>query len=171
VGHYLVTITPVPDGHTATSQVLQTSMRVEAGNGRAVIKALTMHMPESAKLVAGDLLAVDLQLLAQAFAVPTAENGSSPGPLTHPHAPLVASSGEGVVTTVDGAVASVARPAGATGRRERAYRRMPDPAELKAAYLETRSITGVAERYGVPTHTAQGWIGRLRRKGVIPTAS
>jgi hypothetical protein len=144
-------------------------MRVEAGNGRAVIKALTMHMPEGAKLVAGDLLAVDLQLLAQAFAAPTAENGSYPEPSAHPHAPLVTSSGDGVVTTVDGAVASVARPAGPPGRRERAYRRMPDPAELKAAYLETRSITGVAERYGVPTHTAQGWIGRLRRKGVIPT--
>jgi transposase len=54
------------------------------------------------------------------------------------------------------------------GKTDRAYRRMPDQAELKATYLQSRTITGVAAHYGVPTHTAQGWISRLRRKGVIP---
>lgn len=45
----------------------------------------------------------------------------------------------------------------------RAYRRMPDPGELEAAYTRIGSITGVAAEYGVPRHTAQGWFGRLRR--------
>jgi hypothetical protein len=48
--------------------------------------------------------------------------------------------------------------------RGRAYRRTPDPAALAAAYEETGSITGVAEHFGVPVHTAQGWISRLRRR-------
>jgi hypothetical protein len=58
------------------------------------------------------------------------------------------------------------RKAAAAGEREtRAYRRMPDPAEVLAAYAQAGSITGLAQRYGVPRHTANGWARRLRREG------
>lgn len=52
---------------------------------------------------------------------------------------------------------------GSTGTR--AYRRMPDPAEVLAAYAQAGSITALAEHYGVPRHTANGWARRLRGLG------
>jgi hypothetical protein len=73
----------------------------------------------------------------------------------------------------DGAVAT--RQASGAGDRQRrrirtsatvsgarAYRRMPD--DLAATYAKSGSVTAVARHYGVPRHTAQGWIGRLRRQ-------
>lgn len=58
------------------------------------------------------------------------------------------------------------RKAAAAGAREtRAYRRMPDPAEVLAAYAQAGSITALAQHYGVPRHTANGWARRLRREG------
>jgi hypothetical protein len=58
-----------------------------------------------------------------------------------------------------------ARTAAAGERQTRAYRRMPDPAEVLAAYAQAGSITGLAEHYGVPRHTANGWARRLRQQG------
>jgi hypothetical protein len=70
-----------------------------------------------------------------------------------------------------GRTAAAARATGrarkaASGEREtRAYRRMPDAAEVLAAYQDSGSITKLAEHYGVPRHTANGWARRLRGQG------
>lgn len=55
----------------------------------------------------------------------------------------------------------------ATGDRTdvRAYRRMPEPDEVMAAYTTAGTITGLAEHFGVPRHTANGWARRLRQQG------
>ena len=61
-----------------------------------------------------------------------------------------------------------ARPtqrASAVDEGQRAYRRMPPAEELLVAYQRVGTISGLAERYGVPRHTAQGWASRLRREG------
>ncbi|MFC4147296.1 hypothetical protein ACFO0M_13660 [Micromonospora mangrovi] len=58
-------------------------------------------------------------------------------------------------------------PAGAADRATRNYRRMPDVAELVEAYREAASVTELARQYGVPRHTMNAWLGRLRREGVI----
>jgi hypothetical protein len=47
----------------------------------------------------------------------------------------------------------------------RAYRRMPPADEVMASYEEIGSISGLADHYGVPRHTAQGWARQLRRHG------
>ncbi|MCW6010634.1 helix-turn-helix domain containing protein [Micromonospora sp. CPCC 205371] len=47
----------------------------------------------------------------------------------------------------------------------RAYRRMPEPDEVMAAYQAAGTITGVAEHFGVPRHTVAGWARRLREQG------
>jgi hypothetical protein len=58
------------------------------------------------------------------------------------------------------------RKAAVAGQREtRAYRRMPEPGEVLAAYAQAGSITGLAQHYGVPRHTANGWARRLRNQG------
>jgi hypothetical protein len=49
----------------------------------------------------------------------------------------------------------------------RAYRRMPDQSELIDAYRQASSVTGLAEQYGVPRHTMNGWLGRLRQQGLL----
>ncbi len=52
----------------------------------------------------------------------------------------------------------------------RAYRKMPDTSELRDSYQRLGTVTAVARHYGVPRHTAQGWIGRLRKLESPPEA-
>ena len=42
----------------------------------------------------------------------------------------------------------------------RAYRRMPE--DFRTVYEQTTSPAAIAEHYGVPRHTAQGWIRRIK---------
>jgi len=53
----------------------------------------------------------------------------------------------------------------ATGRR--AYRRMPEAGEVLAAYREVGGTTALARHFGVPRHTATGWLRRLRSQGML----
>jgi hypothetical protein len=54
----------------------------------------------------------------------------------------------------------------ATGRP---YRRMPE--DVAEVYQQAGGATGVANHYGVPRHTAQGWLRRLRQQGLLPAAA
>jgi hypothetical protein len=58
-----------------------------------------------------------------------------------------------------------AATAQANGRR--AYRRMPETAEVLAAYREVGGTTALARHFGVPRHTATGWLRRLRTQGLL----
>jgi hypothetical protein len=49
----------------------------------------------------------------------------------------------------------------------RAYRRMPEPGDVLAAYREVGGTTALARHYGVPRHTATGWLRRLRNQGML----
>lgn len=148
MAQYIVTITPVAGGGDGDGEeASRTTMRVVAEGGQAYIRELTVRVAENSRLGPGEVMQVDLDILLQAFA--RRPDGAAPG--------------RAVTEATRNASAVTSR-----GKTDRAYRRMPDPAEVKATYLASRTITGVAEHYGVPTHTAQGWISRLRRKGVIP---
>jgi hypothetical protein len=59
----------------------------------------------------------------------------------------------------------VAATQSANGRR--AYRRMPEPDEVLVAYREVGGTTALARHYGVPRHTATGWLRRLRSQGML----
>jgi len=48
---------------------------------------------------------------------------------------------------------------------DRQYRRMPPADEVMAAYGQVGTVTGLAEHYGVPRYTVQGWARRLRDQG------
>ena len=159
MAQYIVTITPIADDDGPGEESSRTTMRICADDTQVYIKELTVRVAENARLGPGDLLQVDLDLLMQAFAVKRPTTNTARGvPVQVPDpAP---------VTTPAAAPANGAPP-----KSDRAYRRMPDPAELKDIYLGSRTIIGVAQHYGVPTHTAQGWISRLRRKGVLPSGS
>jgi hypothetical protein len=49
----------------------------------------------------------------------------------------------------------------------RAYRRMPEPGEVLTRYREVGGTTALARHYGVPRHTATGWLRRLRSQGML----
>ncbi|MBL6279840.1 hypothetical protein JMF97_27155 [Micromonospora fiedleri] len=152
MAQYIVTITPVLGEKDAGEESSRTTMRVFAEDGQVYIKELTVRVAEDVKLGAADLLQVDLDLLMQAFAAKR---------------PAAAAA---TTESSDAARPYRAVTPSRVAKSDRAYRRMPDPSELKDIYLKNRTVTGVAKHYGVPTHTAQGWITRLRRKGVIPSA-
>ncbi|WP_241825208.1 hypothetical protein [Micromonospora sp. CB01531] len=152
MAQYIVTITPVLGVEGAGEESSRTTMRVFAEDGQVYIKELTVRVAEDLKLGAADLLQVDLDLLMQAFAAKRPAAAAAPPESLDTARPY-----------------RIATPSRAT-KPDRAYRRMPDPSELKDIYLKNRTVTGVAKHYDVPTHTAQGWITRLRRKGVIPSA-
>ena len=76
------------------------------------------------------------------------------------------------------AVAKAAATKAARGRRRaadtaaaptaaRAYRRMPEQDDVVAAWQASGSTTAVAAHFGVPRHTASGWLRRLRTLGAI----
>jgi hypothetical protein len=54
---------------------------------------------------------------------------------------------------------------GGSAPEGRAYRRMPPAEEVMATYAKVGTISGLAEHYDVPRHTAQGWARQLRRQG------
>jgi len=62
---------------------------------------------------------------------------------------------------------TAAADAGTESRSGRAYRKMPEQDQVVAAYQQSGSVTAVAEHFGVPRHTATGWLRRLRSMGVI----
>ena len=81
--------------------------------------------------------------------------------------------GDFVQTTLDtpGMEEPAAAPDGSTGGgTERSYRRMPGVAQLLADYERIGTVTGLAQHYGVPRHTAQGWMGRARKRAAQQAA-
>lgn len=163
MAQYIVTITPIADDDGPGEESSRTTMRICADDTQVYIKELTVRVAENARLGPGDLLQVDLDLLMQAFAVKR--------PTTHAGRPAAVEAPRPDQNPAPATTPAAAPANGAPPKSDRAYRRMPDPAELKDIYLSSRTIIGVAQHYGVPTHTAQGWISRLRRKGVIPKGS
>jgi hypothetical protein len=50
--------------------------------------------------------------------------------------------------------------------RNRAYRRAPG--DVVEVYSQAPSAAALASHYGVPRHTVQGWLRRLRAEGALP---
>ena len=50
---------------------------------------------------------------------------------------------------------------------DRPYRRMPDPELVAAELRRTGSVGQLARHFDVPRYTAQAWVDRLRRNGVL----
>ncbi|WP_030253828.1 hypothetical protein [Streptomyces violens] len=52
-------------------------------------------------------------------------------------------------------------------RTERPYRRMPDAELVADVFRRSGSVGQVARHFDVPRYTAQAWVDRLRRGGVL----
>lgn len=180
MSEYIITIVPVTEDDVA-GPISQTIVRVETQDGKPFIKELTMRGLEGSGLDATRLPHVDFEMLMRAFLPGAAQPVTAPAPRPVdvpeqrpvPRRSTARSTPEAGSGTGGTAAASRRRAGGAAGhiQKGRAYRRAPEPAELAAAYEETGSVAGLASHFGVPVHTAQGWISRLRRKNAFSTES
>lgn len=166
---YTVTVTRDGGDGSEPESRPQMTARVEVENGRAHVVELNMRAPTGADITSAALPPVDLERLAQAF------GNTVPGPETPVAEPRTESerpvkpAGRPERQRPARTRRHTARQSGGTAPSlpgARAYRKTPDPEELQRVYQEAGSIVGVAKHYDVPTHTAQGWIGRLRKRGV-----
>jgi outer membrane biosynthesis protein TonB len=95
---------------------------------------------------------------------PTPEPAAPPRARRAPHATAKATATNPSAKRAGGATTAarkkLARTAAPTTTGGRAYRRMPE--DLAAVYQQVGTPAAIAEHYGVPRHTAQGWIRRVK---------
>ncbi|WP_330186426.1 hypothetical protein KZZ52_27755 [Dactylosporangium sp. AC04546] len=188
MGLYTITISP-DDGSGA-----QTTVTVDVEGDDMRIMEVTVKSATGAGLAGGRLPDVDFDLLLRAInpnragqpapSRPPAEDspaGTAPAttaPATTAPATTAASAPSGATASRRSPSSTPAATPGGEGARRgkpkvdaggppadlggRAYRKMPD--DLAEVYEQTRSVTAVAKHFGVPRHTAQGWMNRLRQQ-------
>jgi hypothetical protein len=178
MSQYIITIVPVVDDDLS-GPVSQTVVRIDTAGGRAAVRELTMRAPEGADPLSAEIF----EMLLRAFGPQSGEGPRLTTPAPQPRstgtlarATKAAKAGKPDTTEEPTPQKPAKKPrktaakrAGQGARRSgirdgRAYRKAPGAEALEAAYAETGTINGVAEHFGVPVHTAQGWISRLRRK-------
>ena len=174
------TITITPDDTTRAS----TTLRVDVSEDAARITELLVRAGSATGLAAHQLPAVDLDLLLRAItpggspaalrpstrSVASAESASaaeSPAPSRR----TTSRRRGGKAAGKSEAPAKAARTARTSAKKassggERAYRRAPG--DLVEVFQELGGVTAVARHYGVPRHTAQSWVRRLRNEGQLP---
>jgi hypothetical protein len=171
VASFTITVTP-DDGAGA-----QTTIRVKTAPGRAQITELTVKAAGGGGLSPHELSAVDLDALIAAIA-PTGTTtvaeltGDMPSDVP---AHLPGKPGRRAKAAGAGTKAANGKPrrVGATTVSERsdtgrrAYRRMPEVDEVLDAYRRVGGTTALARYFGVPRHTATGWLRRLRSMGQL----
>jgi hypothetical protein len=115
-------------------------------------------------LTSASLPEIDLAGIVQALQASVAEASA-----THGQAPKNQEALNNISQLDDAAPARGKRPSASNDQRAgssekgRAYRRMPEASELQTVYDKVGTVTGVAKHFGVPRHTAQGWMARLRK--------
>jgi hypothetical protein len=154
------------------------TITVEVSEGRAFATELNVRAGKGGAVDRASLPVVDI--LMQALS--TDETPAPRAAATRQRATRVAAAESADVAVAEAPVAAPARrarakkaaaPARKRGRPRaaasttggRAYRRMPEPDAVMAAYQEVGTITGLADHFGVPQHTVKGWANRLRQMG------
>jgi hypothetical protein len=190
VSSYTITITP--DDNSSASATL----RVNLGHNGARIMELTVRAGDGEGFAPEELPGFDLSRLIGAIApgagtAPVLEAaGSLPAaPAVPPASPARPAkkaarrrSTRGAGEAGAGPARKAAEPAGrarkastrkaaarkaAPERESRAYRRMPE--DIIEVFGQAGGATALANHYGVPRHTAQGWLRRLRQQGDLPS--
>ncbi|WP_435593645.1 hypothetical protein [Nocardia sp. bgisy118] len=168
MGSYTVVIFPdTANGKGDGSDVPLLTIRVEAAVPEMRVAGIAIKSTAPAGLTSEGVLGIDIAAIVKALArrflpadspaVPTGSLSSAP---TRPPGQMALPEASSTP-----AVDPVPTPRIAQTVGGRAYRKMPDIGELRATYERLGTVTAVAKHYGVPRHTAQGWMGRLRKLG------
>jgi hypothetical protein len=162
VSGYTVTITP-SGGQSGP----QATIHVDTTDGTARVTELTVR-PNGNGLGPGELPQIDYAGLVAALNPTSVASASAPatdrprGRRGRRQAAPAKVAAAKATRTRRRAADTAAAPKAA-----RAYRRMPEPDQVVAAWQDTGSTSAVAAHFGVPRHTASGWLRRLRAMGVI----
>jgi hypothetical protein len=165
VGAYTISISPEDGSGTQTTVWVDVD---DEGAGTRITE-LTVKAASGEGLLPQHLPAIDLELLLQAIGpaasydpsirVPQRSAASGPRPGVGAATRSAERAPQGARRHRD---SRVGVKAGSSALGGRAYRRMPD--DLAEVYERSQSVTAVAQHYGVPRHTAQGWMNRLRER-------
>jgi hypothetical protein len=178
VAGYTITITP--NDQTGA----QTTIRVDTTSGSARVTELTVRSAGGDGLPPYQLPAVNIEQLIAALSPVQSAIASLPSTPAAAAPAVSAPAGRGRARAKRAGRKEPAKKATARTRRSRteqttaretaggrrAYRRMPEPEEVAELYRSAGSATAVAEHYGVPRHTASGWVRRLRSQGLLDAA-
>lgn len=163
---YQMTIVKADEWREAAPDAAEAVVKVRTEGGRAFIEEITVRAPAGTDLIPDEDLLADLGTLVRLLGQGAdGGNGCAVSVAAQPPAAAAVTPAPERVRR-GGQSAAGGTDDGAVLPAERVYRRMPDVAALREAYERAGTITGVAEYFGVPRHTAQGWITRLRRRGV-----
>jgi hypothetical protein len=158
---YIIVITPDSTEQRAPNTAPQTTIKVDTSSGEPRVTEVSIRSTTPDGLPTGATPVVDLELLVHALTSGTREPSSAPVAVT-------------VAPTTPGSHQTASEPEGtrppparetSASRSGRTYRRMPDTAEVLAVYERIGTVTGMAKHFGVPRHTAQGWMARIRKQG------
>ncbi|MFC8387032.1 hypothetical protein [Nocardia sp. NPDC057272] len=167
MGSYTVVI--FPDNANSkgdSSDVPRLTIRVDAAEPDMRVVGIAIKTTAPGGLTSEEVLGVDIAAIVKAMAcrfLPAAYSAVvSTGSLS---SALIRQQGQMALREASAtrAVDPVPAPHIAQTDKGRAYRKMPDIGELRATYERLGTVTAVAKHYGVPRHTAQGWMGRLRK--------
>ncbi|MFF0531164.1 hypothetical protein ACFYT3_22595 [Nocardia amikacinitolerans] len=167
MGSYTVVIMPDPPNDQGDSgDVLKLTIRVDAAESDTRVTDIAISTTGAAGLTSQKVFDIDIEAIVAALArrfspsgtrAPLAPSRPAPVPVQRSEQMMLESA------SVSPVASRSAAPRDTDGEGGRAYRRMPDVNELRAAYERLGTVTAVAKHYGVPRHTAQGWMGRLRK--------
>lgn len=166
MGSYTVVIVPDSAGDSSdSSDAPRITIRIDTTPTNARITGIAIRTTAPTGLTARNVPDVDISAIVTALAARFPPPGlrarsAEPSPAAPAQWPEQAVLGE-VWTATGPRTAPPLRIA--HDEAGRAYRRMPEISELRANYQTLGTVTAVAKHYGVPRHTAQGWIGRLRK--------
>jgi transposase-like protein len=162
VSLYTISISPDDRGGAITT----VSVELDDQGTAVRIREMTVRPADGSGLSPQQLPSIDFELLLRAIGPASRRDVSAPAATAAPQR------GRGARRrrTSDETPASATKPRTRRGAAKaatstsagRAYRRMPD--DLSEVYEELESVTAVARHYGVPRHTAQGWMNRLRQR-------
>jgi hypothetical protein len=161
VSGYTVTITP-SGGQSGP----QATIHVDTTGGTARVTELTVR-PSGNGLSPGELPQIDYAGLVAALNPTATVSASAPaGDRPRRRRGRQAAAAKATATKATRTRRRAADTA-ATPKAARAYRRMPEPDQVVAAWQDSGSTSAVAAHFGVPRHTASGWLRRLRSMGAI----
>lgn len=165
---YTVVITREEPGTTG-ARCPRLTMYIDTGAPGPRVTGVAVSSSDAEGLTAENIPRVDLAAVVEALAARLPAENRRPQRYPVETSRAVPSGAEPVGRSAapDAAGPAVAAPSPHVSPAEpepgRAYRKMPDPAELRENLRKIGTVTGLAKHYGVPRHTAQGWVGRLRK--------
>jgi hypothetical protein len=157
MANYTISITPEDDNGA------HTTVRVDVEDGVPRITEVVMRPPSSGSPLDEQWPTVDFGLLLRALQPAVSVGREDPPAAEKRGAPArEEASGSGRKTRRRARTASGSQQSSTRTPRARAYRKTP--ADLAEVFGRLRSVTALGQHYGVPRHTAQGWVNRMRRQ-------